>query len=195
MLDFSVVSGSAGLWKPSPLLLWTERTGIGALFGMCLITLLQQTAWLILSLTWDTTRLILVHFSSSIVFIVPHGSIPSSLSFMNFCSLYMLHDRSRQSTKTCADCHTIALLAMEAYLMTYFNTYISMRCWEEKYRKGLFRWYKGSYELLGIEQDISCDIISVVSYFFLSFVYLCVSFLNMYFFDISHYFPFFTFHI
>ncbi len=29
----------------------------------------------------------------------------------------------------------------------------------------LFRWYKGSYELLGIEQDIPCDLISAVSPF------------------------------
>ena len=28
-MDFSVVSGSVGLWKPLPHLLWTERTGIG----------------------------------------------------------------------------------------------------------------------------------------------------------------------
>ena len=28
MMDFSVVSGYVGLWKPLPHLLWTERTGI-----------------------------------------------------------------------------------------------------------------------------------------------------------------------
>ncbi len=88
----------------------------------------------------------------------------------------------------------IALLAMAvAYLMTYFNTYTSMWCWEEKYRKVLFRCYKSSYELLGIEQAIPCDLISVISYFFsVMCIYVCLS-LNMYFYDISHYFPFFAF--
>ncbi len=78
-MDFSVVSGSAGL------LLWAEMTGIGALFGMHLITLLVQTACLILSLMLDTTRLILVHFydrSSSIVFIVPQRNSHSVLTML-----------------------------------------------------------------------------------------------------------------
>ena len=34
----------------------------------------------------------------------------SSLFFMMLYSIYTLHDRSRQSTKTCAECHTYSLV-------------------------------------------------------------------------------------
>ena len=37
-------------------------------------------------------------------------SRPSSLFFMILYSIYMLHDRSRLSTKTCAECHTCSLV-------------------------------------------------------------------------------------
>ncbi len=37
-------------------------------------------------------------------------STPSSLFFMILYSIYMLHDRSRQSTKTCAECHMYSLI-------------------------------------------------------------------------------------
>ncbi len=82
----------------------------------------------------------------------------------------MLHDRSRQSTKTCAECHTYSLVGYGGGILDdlfqYLHLYEVMRGDIES--KGFFRWYKGSYELLGIEQDIPCDLFSELC------VFLCV---------------------
>ena len=123
-------------------------------------------------------------------------STPSSLSFMNLYSLYMLHDRSRQSTKTCAECHTCSLVGYGGGILDDISILTSL--WGAERRniesKGLFRWYKGSYELLGIEQDIPCDLISVVSYFSQLCVFMC-AFLKYVFFRLFSptIFPFFHF--
>ena len=81
-MDFSVVSGSVGLWKPLPHLLWTERTGIGARFWVRLTILLLRTAYLILPLTQSAFPLALAHFcdsSSLAVFIMPQHNSHSVL--------------------------------------------------------------------------------------------------------------------
>lgn len=91
---------------------------------------------------------------------------------MNLYSLYTLHDRSRQSTKTCAECHTYSLVGYGGGILDDIFQSLHLYWGAERRNiesKGLFRWYKGSYELLGTEQDIPCDLISVVSCYLFEF--------------------------
>ena len=76
----------------------------------------------------------------------------------------MLNDRSRQSTKTCAECHTYSLVGYGGGILDdilqYLHLYEVLRGEISKV-KAFFAGIKGSYELLGKEQDIPCDFLSV----------------------------------
>jgi hypothetical protein len=60
----------------------------------------------------------------------------------------MLHDRSRQSTETCAECHTYSLVGYGGGILDDIFHYLHLYEVRNIESKGLFRWYKGSYELL-----------------------------------------------
>ncbi len=81
-MDFSVVSGSVGLWKPLPHLLWTDRTGIGRFWVRLTILLLRTGRLNTLSDSkCNSSRISEILYSSlSTVFIMPQHNSHSVLT-------------------------------------------------------------------------------------------------------------------
>jgi hypothetical protein len=126
---------------------------------------------------------------------------------MMLCSIYTLHDRSRQSTKTCAECHTFCLVGYGGGILDdifqYLHLYEVLRGEISKVRA----FFAGTSRARHPMRFVKCSVIyfSVMciyvpflnAYVYVIFHYfvfcLFVSFLNMYFFVIFHFFPPFSF--
>ncbi len=124
-------------------------------------------------------------------------STPFSMSFMNFYSLHMLHDR-RQSTKTSAECHTSSLIGYGGGILDDIFQYLHLYEVLRREISEVRAFFAGTRGDLRAARDRArhpmrsnkCSII-----FFSQLCAACVYFLNMYFFVMSLFFPFFTFHI
>ncbi len=107
---------------------------------------------------------------------------------MNFYSLFILQNRSRQSTKTCAECHTYSLVGYGGGILDdifqHLHLYEVLRGEISKVRAFF----------AGKRADILCELLSVVSYFSQLCVFMCV-FLKSIFFRQFSLFSFFSFHI